>query len=443
MSIIESVIAREVLDSRGNPTVEAEVLLDSGTLGRAAVPSGASTGENEAVELRDGDKTRYLGKGVRHAVENVNKSIANALIGQDAFDQVQIDRTMIELDDTPNKSRLGANALLSVSLATARAAAEELEIPLYRYLGGTNARTLPVPLMNIINGGAHADNNVDFQEFMIVPAGAPSFAEALRWGTEVFHTLKTVLKKKGYSTAVGDEGGFAPSLKSNEEAIESILEAITQAGYKPGEEVAIALDPAASEFYSEGSYVFKKSDKRVLTSEEMVEYWINWTKQYPIISIEDGLSEHDWTGWAALTVEIGDTVQLVGDDLFVTNVQYLERGIEEVVANSILIKVNQIGTLTETLDAIELARTNNYTAIISHRSGETEDPFIADLAVATNAGQIKTGSASRTDRIAKYNQLLRIEEDLGSAARFNGFASYYQLELGSLNFPVTLRATRR
>lgn len=443
MSIIESVIAREILDSRGNPTVEAEVLLESGALGRAAVPSGASTGENEAVELRDADKTRYLGKGVRLAVEHVNKSIANALVGQDAFDQVLIDQTMIDLDDTPNKSRLGANALLSVSLATARAAATELEIPLYRYLGGTNARTLPVPLMNIINGGAHADNNVDFQEFMIVPAGAPSFAEALRWGTEVFHTLKGVLKKKGYSTAVGDEGGFAPSLKSNEEAIESILEAITQAGYKPGEEIAIALDPAASEFYSEGSYVFKKSDKRVLTSEQMVEYWINWTKQYPIISIEDGLSEHDWTGWAALTGEIGDTVQLVGDDLFVTNVQYLERGIEEIVANSILIKVNQIGTLTETLDAIELARTNNYTAIISHRSGETEDPFIADLAVATNAGQIKTGSTSRTDRIAKYNQLLRIEEELGTAARFNGFGSFYQLELAELNFPVTVRAARR
>jgi enolase len=443
MSIIDSVIAREILDSRGNPTVEAEVLLESGSLGRAAVPSGASTGENEAVELRDGDKSRYLGKGVRHAVENVDKPIANALVGLDAFDQVLIDQTMIELDDTPNKSRLGANALLAVSLATARAAAAELEIPLYRYLGGTNARTLPVPLMNIINGCAHADNNVDFQEFMIVPAGAPSFSEALRWGTEVFHTLKSVLKKKGYSTAVGDEGGFAPSLKSNEEAIESILEAITQAGYKPGEEIAIALDPASSEFYLDGSYVFKKSDKRVLSSDQMVEYWVNWTKQYPIISIEDGLAEHDWAGWANLTGEIGDTVQLVGDDLFVTNVKYLERGIEEIVANSILIKVNQIGTLTETLDAIELARTNNYTAIISHRSGETEDPFIADLAVATNAGQIKTGSASRTDRIAKYNQLLRIEEDLGAAARFNGFASYYQLELGALNFPVTVRAARR
>jgi enolase len=443
MSIIESVSAREILDSRGNPTVEAEVLLESGALGRAAVPSGASTGENEAVELRDGDKVRYLGKGVRHAVENVTKTIANALIGLDAFDQALVDQTMIELDDTPNKARLGANAILAVSLASARAMASELEIPLYRYLGGTNARVLPVPLMNIINGGAHADNNVDFQEFMIVPAGAPSFSEALRWGTEVFHTLKGVLKKKGYSTAVGDEGGFAPSLKSNEEAIESILEAITQAGYTPGEQIAIALDPASSEFYQEGNYVFKKSDGRVLSSEQMVEFWVNWTKQYPIISLEDGLSEHDWTGWAALTGEIGDTVQLVGDDLFVTNVQYLERGIEEVVANSILIKVNQIGTLTETLDAIELARTNNYTAIISHRSGETEDPFIADLAVATNAGQIKTGSASRTDRIAKYNQLLRIEEDLGAAARYHGFTSFYQLELESLSFPVTVRNQRR
>ncbi len=443
MSIIDSVIAREILDSRGNPTVEAEVLLESGALGRAAVPSGASTGENEAVELRDGDAARYLGKGVTKAVDNVNTVIADAITGMDAFDQVLIDHAMIDLDDTPNKSRLGANALLAVSLATARAAATELEIPLYRYIGGANARTLPVPLMNIINGGAHADNNVDFQEFMVVPAGAPTFAEALRWGTEVFHSLKSVLKKKGYSTAVGDEGGFAPSLKSNEEAIESILEAITLAGYKPGEEVAIALDPAASEFYSEGNYVFKKSDNRVLTSDDMVQYWINWTKQYPIISIEDGLSEHDWTGWANMTGEIGDTVQLVGDDLFVTNVKYLERGINEIVANSILIKVNQIGTLTETLDAIELARTNNYTAISSHRSGETEDPFIADLAVATNCGQIKTGSASRTDRIAKYNQLLRIEEELGTAARYNGFASFYQLELNQMNFEVKLRPARR
>ncbi len=443
MSFIEHIKAREILDSRGNPTVEAEVLLDSGAVGRAAVPSGASTGENEAVELRDGDKFRYLGKGVLHAVENVNKTIANAVVGLDAFDQVTIDQTMIDLDDTPNKSKLGANAILSVSLATARAAAAELEIPLYRYLGGTNARTLPVPLMNIINGGAHADNNVDFQEFMIAPAGAPSFSEALRWGAEVFHTLKGVLKKRGYSTAVGDEGGFAPSLKSNEEAIEVILEAITAAGYTPGEQIAIALDPASSEFFDDGSYVFKKSDGRRLSSEEMVKYWVNWAKQYPIISIEDGLDQNDWTGWAAITEEIGDTIQLVGDDLFVTNTLYLERGIEEIVANSILIKVNQIGTLTETLDTIELARTNNYTAIISHRSGETEDSFIADLAVATNAGQIKTGSASRTDRIVKYNQLLRIEEELEGAARFGGFSSFYQLELGSLNFPVKVKTAKK
>jgi len=443
MSLIEKVHAREILDSRGNPTVEAEVLLESGVMGRAAVPSGASTGENEAVELRDGDKFRYLGKGVKLAVENINKTIANALVDKDAFNQTEIDHLMIDLDDTPNKSKLGANAILAVSMATARAAAAELEIPLYRYIGGTNARTLPVPLMNIINGGAHADNNVDFQEFMIVPAGAPTFAEALRWGAEVFHTLKGVLKKRGYSTAVGDEGGFAPSLKSNDEAIEAILEAITAAGYTPGEQIAIALDPASSEFFVDGHYVFKKSDGRKLTSEEMVAYWVSWAKQYPIISIEDGLAENDWEGWGVITEQLGDTVQLVGDDLFVTNTRYLERGIEEIVANSILIKVNQIGTLTETLDAIELARTNNYTAISSHRSGETEDPFIADLAVATNCGQIKTGSASRTDRIAKYNQLLRIEEELGESARYNGFASFYQLELGQLNFPVKLKQTRR
>ena len=443
MSIIAQVHAREILDSRGNPTVEAEVALESSAMGRAAVPSGASTGENEAVELRDGDKFRYLGKGVRLAVENINKTIANAIVGKDAFDQAEIDQTMIDLDDTPNKSKFGANAILAVSLATARAAAAELEIPLYRHIGGTNARTLPVPLMNIINGGAHADNNVDFQEFMIVPAGAPSFSEALRWGAEVFHTLKGVLKKRGYSTSVGDEGGFAPSLKSNDEAIEAILEAINAAGYTPGEQIAIALDPASSEFYEEGQYVFKKSDGRRLDSEDMVQFWVSWARQYPIISIEDGLAENDWNGWATLTEELGDTVQLVGDDLFVTNTQYLERGIEEIVANSILIKVNQIGTLTETLDAIELAKTNNYTAVISHRSGETEDSIIADLAVATNAGQIKTGSASRTDRIAKYNQLLRIEEELGAMARYNGFASFYQLELGELNFPVKMRPARR
>jgi len=443
MSIITKVHSREILDSRGNPTVEAEVTLDSGVIGRAAVPSGASTGENEAVELRDGDKVRYLGKGVKLAVEHVNKFIANAIVDKDAFNQAEIDHTMIDLDATLNKSKLGANAILAVSLATARAAAEELEVPLYRYVGGANARTLPVPLMNIINGGAHADNNVDFQEFMIAPAGAPSFAEALRWGAEVFHTLKGVLKKRGYSTAVGDEGGFAPSLKSNDEAIEVILEAIETAGYAAGEQIAIALDPASSEFFDEGYYVFKKSDGRRLSSEEMVQFWVNWVRQYPIISIEDGLAESDWDGWATLTGELGDTVQLVGDDLFVTNTQYLERGIEEIVANSILVKVNQIGTLTETLDAIEMARTNNYTAIISHRSGETEDTFIADLAVATNAGQIKTGSASRTDRVAKYNQLLRIEEELGAAARYNGFASFYQLELSALNFPVKLRPVRR
>lgn len=443
MSFIEEIVAREILDSRGNPTVEAEVVLESGIVGRAAVPSGASTGENEAVELRDGDKFRFLGKGVKKAVENVNHAIANAIIGMDSFDQAAIDQAMIDLDDTPNKSKLGANAILAVSLANARATASELEIPLYRYIGGTNARTLPVPLMNIINGGAHADNNVDFQEFMIVPAGAPSFSEALRWGTEVFHSLKGVLKKKGYSTAVGDEGGFAPSLKSNDEAIESILEAITAAGYTPGEQIAIALDPASSEFFIDGHYVFKKSDGRKLTSEEMVKYWVDWAKQYPIISIEDGLAENDWEGWAAFTEELGDTVQLVGDDLFVTNTIYLERGIDEVVANSILIKVNQIGTLTETLNAIELARTNNYTAIISHRSGETEDPFIADLAVATNAGQIKTGSASRTDRIAKYNQLLRIEEELGETARYSGYHSFYQLALGQLNFEANIKPLKR
>ena len=437
MSMIDQIVAREILDSRGNPTVEAEVQLENGVIGRAAVPSGASTGENEAVELRDGDKTRFLGKGVRHAVENVNKAIANALVGLDAFNQVEIDQVMIDLDGTPNKSKLGANAILAVSLATARAAAAELEVPLYRYIGGTNSRVLPVPLMNIINGGAHADNNVDFQEFMIAPAGAPSFAEALRWGTEVFHTLKGVLKKRGYSTAVGDEGGFAPSLKSNDEAIEAILEAITAAGYVPGEQIAIALDPASSEFYIDGHYVFKKSDGRKLTSEKMIEYWADWVKKYPIISIEDGLAENDWAGWTAMTEELGASVQLVGDDLFVTNTRYLSRGIQEFVANSILIKVNQIGTLTETLEAIEMARTSNFTAIISHRSGETEDPFIADLAVATNAGQIKTGSASRTDRIAKYNQLLRIEEELGGAARFNGYNSFYQLDAAQLNFKIS------
>ena len=427
MSFIEQITAREILDSRGNPTIEAEVTLIGGEVGRAAVPSGASTGAHEAVELRDGDKKRYAGKGVLKAVRNVNEIIAPAIAELDALDQVEVDRALVDLDGTPTKSRLGANALLAVSLATARAAATYLKIPLYKYLGGPNARVLPVPMMNIINGGAHADNNVDFQEFMIVPVGANAFHEALRMGAEIFHTLKTVLKKKGYATSVGDEGGFAPNLKSNEEAVETILEAITQAGYKAGSDCLLALDPAASEFHDGKAYVFKKSDKRRLTSEQMAAYWESWAQQYPIISIEDGMAESDWDGWKLLTDRIGDRVQLVGDDLFVTNTAFLRKGIELGVANSILIKVNQIGTLTETLECIELARTNRRTAVISHRSGETEDPFIADLAVATNAGQIKTGSLSRTDRIAKYNQLLRIEEDLRSAATFPGRAAFYQL----------------
>jgi enolase len=427
MSLIEQITAREILDSRGNPTVEAEVMLIGGEVGRAAVPSGASTGEHEAVELRDGDKKRYGGKGVLKAVQNVNDEIASEIEGMDALDQAEIDAAMIELDGTPNKSKLGANAILAVSLATARAAAAYLEIPLYKYLGGPNARTLPVPLMNIINGGAHADNNVDFQEFMVVPVGAPTFREALRTGAEIFHALKSVLKKSGYATSVGDEGGFAPNLRSNEEAIETILQAIAQAGYTAGDDVMLALDPAASEFYDGKNYVFKKSDGRKLSSEEMVAYWTDWAERYPIISIEDGMAENDWDGWKLLTDQIGANVQLVGDDLFVTNTEFLRQGIERGVANSILIKVNQIGTLTETLDAIEMARTAGYTAIISHRSGETEDSFIADLAVATNAGQIKTGSASRTDRTAKYNQLLRIEEDLRSAARFPGRNAFYQI----------------
>ena len=434
MSIIEQVWSREIMDSRGNPTIEAEVILEDGTTGRAAVPSGASTGENEAVELRDGDKLRYLGKGVMKAVENVNEKIGRELEGLDVLDQTQIDQTMIALDGTENKSNLGANAILAVSLASARAAAAFQEIPLYRYIGGTNAKTLPVPMMNILNGGAHADNNVDFQEFMVMPVGARSFSEALRCGAEIFHNLKGVLKSRGYSTGVGDEGGFAPNLKSNEEAIETILEAIEKAGYKAGQNVMLALDPAASEFYRDGKYVFKKSDKRELSSEEMAAYWTDWCSKYPIISIEDGMAENDWEGWANLMRSVGKTVQLVGDDLFVTNVKFLQRGIEEGAANSILIKVNQIGTLTETLDAIELARTNNMTAVISHRSGETEDTFIADLAVATNAGQIKTGSLCRSDRIAKYNQLLRIEEDLGDSARFPGRRAFYQLEQPKATF---------
>jgi enolase len=428
MSLIEQVWAREILDSRGNPTVEAEVILEDGTQGRAAVPSGASTGEHEAVELRDGDDARYLGKGVSKAVENVNEKISYEIEGMDALDQTAIDAALIAFDGTPNKSNLGANALLAVSLATARAAAAFQEMPLYRYLGGVNAKTLPVPMMNIVNGGAHADNNVDFQEFMVMPVGAESFSETLRVGAEIFHNLKAVLKKRGYSTAVGDEGGFAPNLKSNEEAIETILEAIEKAGYKAGENVMLALDPAASEFYDGANYVFKKSDKRVLSSDEMIAYWADWCEKYPIISIEDGLAESDWEGWRKITGQIGKKVQLVGDDLFVTNVEFLQKGIDTSAANSILIKVNQIGTLTETLDTIELAKTNNMTCVISHRSGETEDSFIADLAVATNAGQIKTGSLSRSDRIAKYNQLLRIEEDLGDGAKYLGRKAFYQLK---------------
>jgi enolase 1/2/3 len=417
---IAEIRGRQVLDSRGNPTVEAEVFLDGGASARAIVPSGASTGEHEAVELRDGDGQRYKGKGVLKAVANVNSEIAEVLVGVDAADQRLLDAKMIELDGTPNKGRLGANAILAVSMAAARASARAFELPLFRYLGGAAASTLPVPMMNILNGGAHADNNVDFQEFMVMPVGAPSFAEALRWGVEVFHTLKGVLKKRGYNTAVGDEGGFAPSLKSNVEAIEVVLEAIQSAGYKPGEEIAIALDPAASEFYQDGKYVFKKSDRSAKSSEDMVRYWAKWAKDYPIVSLEDGFAEDDWNGWALLTKELGGMIQLVGDDIFVTNIERLQHGIDKSVANSILIKLNQIGTVSETLDAIDLARRNGYTSVISHRSGETEDTFIADLAVATGAGQIKTGSASRTDRVAKYNQLLRIEEELGGAARFLG-----------------------
>jgi enolase len=430
MSLIESVTAREILDSRGNPTIEAEIVLEDGTIGRAAVPSGASTGEHEAVELRDNDDERYGGKGVLQAVENVNEKIAYELEASDALDQTLIDETLLALDGTANKSNLGANAMLAVSLATARAAATFLGMPLYRYLGGVNAKTLPTPMMNIVNGGAHADNNVDFQEFMVVPTGAEDFSHALQIGTEIFHNLKSVLKKRGLATSVGDEGGFAPNLKSNEEAIETILEAIEKAGFATGAdgEVMLALDPAASEFYDGRNYVFKKSDKRALSTDEMIAYWADWCQKYPIISIEDGLAENDWDGWQKITEQLGKKIQLVGDDLFVTNVEFLQKGIDLGCANSILIKVNQIGTLTETLDAIELAKTNNMTAIISHRSGETEDHFIADLAVATNAGQIKTGSLSRSDRIAKYNQLLRIEEDLGSAARYLGRGAFYQLK---------------
>lgn len=426
MTIIEDVVAREIIDSRGNPTVEVDVYLSSGVMGRAAVPSGASTGEREAVELRDGGK-RYGGKGVLNAVKNVEEIIGPEIVGIDAIDQVRVDNIMIELDGTPNKSKLGANAILGVSLAVAKAAALALDIPLYRHIGGTNAKTLPLPMMNILNGGSHADNNVDIQEFMIMPVGGESFSEALRMGTEVFHNLKKVLSSKGYNTAVGDEGGFAPNLKSNEEAIEVILEAIEKAGYKPGKDVLLALDAAASEFYEDGLYHFKKSDGSKKTSGEMVDFYKSWVDKYPIVSIEDGLDENDWEGWKKLTDALASKIQLVGDDIFVTNTDILRKGIEKGVANSILIKVNQIGTLTETLDAIEMAKKAGYTAVVSHRSGETEDTTIADIAVATNAGQIKTGSASRTDRIAKYNQLLRIEEELGPIAVFDGKASLYNL----------------
>jgi enolase len=423
---ITSVRGREILDSRGNPTVEADVRLEGGASGRAAVPSGASTGEHEAIELRDGDKSRYLGKGVLKAAGHVNNEIAKAVAGMDASDQRALDRRMIETDGTPNKSKLGANAILAVSMAAARAAASASNQPLYKYLAryssNSSANTLPVPMMNILNGGAHADNSVDVQEFMVMPLGARSFDQALRWGVEVFHNLKAVLKKNGYSTAVGDEGGFAPNLKSNEEALERVLEAITAAGYKPGEQVAIAIDPAASEFFDKTGkkYVFKKSDKSARTPEQMAAFWEGWVRQYPIVSLEDGMSENDWHGWKILTGDTGKRLQLVGDDIFVTNPKIFARGISEGIGNSILIKLNQIGTVTETMEAIEMARKANYTAVVSHRSGETEDAFIADFVVAMGTGQIKTGSASRSDRIAKYNQLLRIEEELGSAARFPG-----------------------
>ena len=417
---IKSLNAREVLDSRGNPTIEVECTLDDGTLGRAIVPSGASTGEREAVELRDGDKKRYGGKGVLKAVANVKTTIAPVITGRDPRDQRLIDRLMIELDGTPNKSKLGANATLGVSMAAAKAAALSMGLPLYRYLGGTNASLLPVPCMNVINGGKHADNNVDFQEFMIAPFNAPTFAEAIRKGIETFHSLKRILSKKGYNTAVGDEGGFAPSLKSNVEAVELILEAIVGAGYMPGADIAICLDPATSEMWENGKYVFFKSDKSTKTPEQMVKHWADWVRQYPIVLLEDGMAENDWNGWKALTQELGSKIELVGDDIFCTNPQILQKGIDEGVANSILIKLNQIGTVTETLDTIELAKQNNYNCFISHRSGETEDTTIADLTVATGAGHLKTGSGCRSERIAKFNQLIRIEEQLGSQSKFAG-----------------------
>jgi enolase len=420
MSYIVEVKARQILDSRGNPTVEVDVLTDEGALGRAAVPSGASTGIHEAVELKDNDKNKYLGKGVLKAVKNVNTTIANGIVGFDITAQAAIDQVMIELDGTPNKAKLGANAILAVSMAVAKAAAEEASLPLYRYIGGTNARTLPMPMMNILNGGAHADNKIDFQEFMIMPIGAPSFSEGLRWGVEIFHQLKSTLKKKGYSTNVGDEGGFAPNIQSNEEAIETVLEAITAAGYKAGTQIAIAMDAANSELWNakKKKYVFHKSSGKEMSSDQLVKYWESWVKKYPIVSIEDGMAEDDWAGWKNLTDTIGSKCQLVGDDLFVTNVNRLQTGIDKKIANGLLVKVNQIGTLTETINAVSLAQHNGYNTIMSHRSGETEDTTIADLAVALNCGQIKTGSASRTDRMAKYNQLIRIEEQLGETGVF-------------------------
>ncbi len=415
MSYIIDVHARQILDSRGNPTVEVDVLTDDGALGRAAVPSGASTGIHEAVELRDNDKKKYVGKGVLKAVKNVNTTIADAIVGLDVSEQASIDQIMIDLDSTPNKAKLGANAILAVSMAVAKAAADEASLPLYRYIGGTNAKTLPIPMMNIVNGGAHADNKIDFQEFMIMPVGAPSFSEGLRWGVEIFHTLKTVLKKKGYSTNVGDEGGFAPNIQSNEEAIETVLESIHAAGYKTGSQIVIAMDAANSELWDakKKKYVFHKSSGKVMSSDELVKFWEKWVKQYPIVSIEDGMAEDDWNGWKALTQAVGSKCQLVGDDLFVTNVDRIQQGVDKHIANGLLVKVNQIGTITETINAVTLAQHNGYNTIMSHRSGETEDTTIADLAVALNCGQIKTGSASRTDRMAKYNQLIRIEEMLG------------------------------
>jgi len=427
MSEIIDVTAREILDSRGNPTIEVDVMLDSGAMGRAAVPSGASTGKREALELRDGDKKVYMGKGVSKAVMNVNEEIGPMLVGLESTEQAFIDKMMIDMDGTDNKGKLGANAILGVSLAMAKASAEECGLPLYRYIGGVNAREMPVPMMNILNGGAHSDNNVDIQEFMIMPVNALNIADAVRVGSEIFHSLKAVLKKKGYNTSVGDEGGFAPNLKSNEEAIESVIEGIIKAGYKPGTDVLLALDPAASEFYEKGKYVFKKSDGSKKTTEEMIDFYKSWVKKYPIISIEDGLAEGDWAGWKLLTKELGGKVQIVGDDIFVTNPAIIKKGIKEGVANSVLIKLNQIGTLTETLDAIEIARRAGYTTVISHRSGETEDTTLADLAVAVNSGQIKTGSLSRTDRVAKYNQLIRIEEELGDDAVYRGREVFYSI----------------